>query len=108
MIGLELLIKVHTEKRTEFIQLFELLKTTEVPMNSRYQMELFEQVNAPDIFLWREHWENSQSLEKYYKQNEFRSMVGAIGILGKLLHKKTFSFEEGREDEYEKNKHITG
>jgi len=98
MIGIELLVEIHTEKRTEFIQLFELLKTTENPMNGRYEMELFEQVNVPDIFLRREHWENGQSLERYYKPNEFRSMVGAISILGKLLHKKTFSFEEREQD----------
>ncbi len=98
MVGLELLVKINKEKRTEFIQLFELLKTTKDPMNGRYGMELFEQVNASDIFLWREHWENGQSLDQYYKKNEFRSVIGAISILGKLLHKKTFSFEEGGQD----------
>jgi len=98
MVGIELLVKIHTEKRTEFIQLFDLLKTKEDPTNGRYEMELFELVNAPDIFLWREHWENGQSLEQYYKKNEFRSVVGAISILGKLLHKKTFSFEEEGQD----------
>jgi quinol monooxygenase YgiN len=98
MVGLELLVKIHTEKRAEFIQLFELLKTSKDPMNSRHEMELFERINAPDVFLWREHWENGQSLDQYYKKNEFRSMIGAISILGKLLHKKTFSFEEGDQD----------
>ena len=98
MVGLELLVEIHTEKRTEFLQLFDLLKSTGAPFIDRTKIELFERVNAPDIFLWREHWENSQSLEHYYTQNAFRSMLGAISILGKLLHMKTFSFEEGGQD----------
>jgi len=93
MIGLELLIKVRTEKRTEFLQLFDMVKTAGSPFEGRLDLELFESINERNTFLWREHWEKDQFLNIYYKDNKFLAVIGAINILGKLVHKKTFSFE---------------
>ena len=59
--------------------------------DSRIELELFEQVQGPNTFLWLEHWENGESLSSYYSNNRFISMMGAIEVLGQLIHQRSFS-----------------
>lgn len=94
MIGLEMLIKIEPGKRTEFLQVFDMVKTIDHKNGMRLFLELFEQVNDQNTFLWRENWKNAESLSQYHEENQFKAMLGAIDILGKLVHKKTFLFEE--------------
>lgn len=98
MIRFEILVKIHSGKRTEFLQLFDMVKSPAEPIDGRLDLELFERVNDPNNFLWAENWENNQLLNLYYKQDRFRAMMGAINILGQLVHKKSFSFEEESQD----------
>jgi quinol monooxygenase YgiN len=98
MIRFEILVKIHSGKRTEFLQLFDMVKTPGQMIDGRLDLELFERVDAPNNFLWVEHWKDNQLLSLYYKQDRFRGMIGAINILGQLVHKKTFSFEEESQD----------
>ncbi|MCK5517202.1 MAG: antibiotic biosynthesis monooxygenase [Desulfobulbaceae bacterium] len=98
MIRFEILVKIHSGKRTEFLQLFDMVKTPGQMIDGRLDLELFERVNDPNNFLWVEHWKDNQLLSLYYKQDRFRAMIGAINILGQLVHKKTFSFEEESQD----------
>jgi len=99
MIGLELLIEIHRENRTEFLQLFDMVAAVEHPIEGRICLELFELVAESNTFLWREHWESDEFLNLYYQENKFRAMVGAINILGQLVHKKTFIFMEENQDD---------
>ena len=94
MIRVETLVKIHTSKRTEFLQLFDMLKKPVNPIKGRLNLELFERVNERNSFLWAEDWENDQLLNLYEKEDGFRAMAGAINILGKFVYKKTFSFKK--------------
>ena len=94
MIGHEILVRIHPEKRTEFLQAFDMLKTDDQLTGSRLEMELYEQVNESNAFLWLEHWDNDEALTRYYEDNRYRAMMGAIDILGQLVHRRTFSIEE--------------
>lgn len=93
MIGHEILVRIHPEKRTEFLQAFDMLKTDDQLTDSRLEMELYEQVNESNAFLWLEHWDNDEALTRYYEENRYRAMMGAIEILGQLVHIRTFSIE---------------
>lgn len=94
MIGLEMLIKIEPGKRTEFLQVFDMVKAINHKNDMRLFLDLFEQVDNQNTFLWRENWENAESLAQYHGENQFKAMLGAIDILGKLVHKKSFLFEE--------------
>lgn len=97
MISIELLITIQADKRTEFLQAFDMIKSGKLKVGGRLDLELFERVNEANTFLWREHWDTPDSLEEYFQGNQFRAMMGAINILGKLVHKKLFSYEgEGK------------
>jgi quinol monooxygenase YgiN len=98
MIVLEILVKIYPEKRTEFLQAFDMLTTVDQQVNSRLDLELFERVNEANTFLWLEHWDNNESLTHYYNENNFRAMMGAIDILGQLVHKRTFLIEEEKQN----------
>ena len=94
MVGIEILIEIELAKRSEFLQVFDMVKTTPHLNGKRLYLELFEQVNNQNRFLWRENWENAESLAQYHEENQFKAMLGAIDILGKLIHTKTFLIEE--------------
>ena len=47
MIGFEILVRIHPEKRTEFLQAFDMLKTVDQQAGSRLELELFERINKP-------------------------------------------------------------
>lgn len=88
MIGFELLVQIRKEKRTEFLQLFDMVKTVNQHIDGRLDLELFEQVSEPNMFLWREHWVSDELLTLYRKENKYRAMMGAINILGELVYKQ--------------------
>lgn len=98
MVGFEILVKINPEKRIEFLQAFEMVKHIDEQKDSRIELELFEEVQGPNTFLWIEHWGNNESLSQYYRNNKFISMMGAIEVLGQLIHKRAFSIIEKMEN----------
>jgi quinol monooxygenase YgiN len=99
MIGFEILVRVHPKKRTEFLQAFDMLKTVDQQADNRLELELFERINKPNTFLWLEHWDNDEALFHYCEDNRYRAMLGAIDILGQLVHRRTFSIKGDTENE---------
>ena len=98
MVGLEILVRINPDKRAEFLQAFDLLTELDQQGDRRIDLELFERVKEPNTFLWIEHWVNDESLTSYYENNKYRAMMGAIEILGQLIHKRSFSIKEEREN----------
>lgn len=78
MVGIELIIKIGPQKQTEFYQAYEMNKTNEKNNVSRAAFELFKKVDDPDVFLWREHWANQESLKHYLRGSNFRASLGAF------------------------------
>jgi quinol monooxygenase YgiN len=81
---LEILVSIKDNKKNEFIQLFELLSGSSYQMSGRTEHRLFEEVGRLDQFLWKEQWNDAKSLESYFHSNNFRALLGAILVLGKL------------------------
>ena len=98
MVGLEILVRINPDKRAEFLQAFDLLTELDQQGDRRIDLELFEQVQEPNTFLWIEHWINDESLTSYYENNKYRALMGAIEILGQLIHKRSFSIKEEKEN----------
>ena len=98
MVGIEILIKVAPEKRAEFLQAFELLTKHDQQEHQRIALELFEKIHEPNTFLWLEHWEKREALVQCFQENRCRAMLGAVEVLGQLIHKRSFIIEEGKEN----------
>ena len=99
MVGLEILVKIKPEKRSEFLQAFKMVKQINQLPEKRIDQELFEQIKEPNTFLWLEHWENTESLTHYYQDNKYKAMMGAIDIMGQLVQRRIFSIKEEKTNE---------
>jgi len=97
MVGLEILVRIDPEKRVEFIQAFDLMTKLDELNDSRIELALFEQIHEQNSFLWIEHWETFESLTHYYQENKFKSLLGAVEILGELIYKRSFSIKEEKQ-----------
>ena len=94
MIGLELTVKIYPQKRTEFLQVFEMSQSSAGLYLERTGLRLYEKVNEANTFLWQEDWQSLESLTLYCQDNRFRATVGAINILGELIHRNQVIYEE--------------
>jgi len=94
MVGLEILVKIQPEKRFEFIQAFELLTQPNHKARDCIEQTLFEKSNESNSFLWIEEWKNNESLESYRQTDKFRSLLGAMEVLGSLIKIRTFTLTE--------------
>ncbi len=85
MIGLEILVTIQPEKRFEFLQAFELLTQPSPNTLDCIEQTLFEKTKTPNAFLWREDWANDESLNIRQQTEQFRSLIGAVEVLGTLI-----------------------
>ena len=97
MIGLEILVKIVPTKRYEFLQTFELMvqRKPKMPeMSGRAGQSLFEKSDEPNCFLWMEEWRSAEKLASYRKSDHFRSLLGAVDVLGHLVSIRTHEIKE--------------
>ncbi len=90
-VGLELLVKIQPEKRYEFLQTFKLMAQNNLKARDCIEQTLFEKLEESNAFLWMEDWKNIESLESYRQTDQFRSLLGAIEVLGSLVKIRTFT-----------------
>ena len=98
MIGLEIHIDIAPGKRKEFLQTVEtLLEERPVADSACADRAVFERHGEPDRFLWHENWEDREALEAHLASAEFRTLLGALRVLGKTHDLRVVS-PESRED----------
>jgi len=88
MVGLELRIRIEPDKRTEFLQMREMLKGRVRPEGCIDQ-KIYEEVDGSNRFLWLERWKERAPLDDYMKSEDFRMLLGAVEVLGELEGKQT-------------------
>jgi len=88
MVGLELRIRIEPDKRTEFLQMREMLQGRVRPEDCVYQ-KIYEEVDGSNRFLWMERWKERASLDDYMESEDFRMLLGAVEVLGELEGKQT-------------------
>lgn len=98
MIGLEIRIDITPGKRQEFLQTAEtLLGERPVSGSACVDRAVFERHGAPNRFLWHENWDDRASLEAHLASAEFRTLLGALRVLGET-HDLRIVSPETRED----------
>jgi len=88
MVGLELRIRVEPDKRTEFLQMREMLKGKARPEGCVDQ-KIYEEVDGSNSFLWLERWKEKACLDQYMESEDFRMILGAVEVLGELEDQQT-------------------
>ncbi len=101
MVGLEIQVRVAKEKRQEFLQTCEFLAQAKDRIGAYVGQILFEGVGDPNRFLCVEQWTDSDLLESYLASDRFRTLLGAIEVLGKLEDLRIVEFKQmiNRQDE---------
>jgi quinol monooxygenase YgiN len=97
MVGLEILLKISPEKRYEFLQTFALMaqrKSVAPGMRHRTSRALFEKMDEPNCFLWKEEWDTADRLASYRQSDHFKSLLGAVDVLGQLIRIRTHDIKE--------------
>ena len=89
MVGLKILVQLTKEKRREFLQAFEFLTCKSSDCLGQY---LYEDINKDNRFLWMERWASSNALDAHLKSDHFRSVLGAIEVLGELENLQLVEF----------------
>ena len=88
--GLRLLIDVRKEKRTEFLQMYEMISGAPDDPEGRLSRVLYEEVAESNRFLWTERWRDASSLDRYMASERYLVLLGAIDVLGNLLERELF------------------
>ncbi len=97
MVGLEILLKISPEKRYEFLQTFALMvqrKSVAPGTRHRTSRSLFEKIDEPNCFLWTEEWDTADRLASYRRSDHFKSLLGAVDVLGRLIRIRTHDIKE--------------
>jgi quinol monooxygenase YgiN len=88
MVGLELRIRINPDKRTEFLQMREMLQRKSRPEGCVDQ-KIYEEIDGSNRFLWSERWSEKSPLDEYMKSDDFRMLLGAVAVLGELEDQRT-------------------
>jgi quinol monooxygenase YgiN len=50
-------------------------------------------LDDPDVFLWAERWSDAEHLLDHLASEEYRALVGAARVLGKLQEQRIVAFD---------------
>ena len=100
MVNLEILVRIQSDHRHEFIQAFEMFSMKQANgdkcTGACLDRSIFECIGTANCFLWLEKWADCESLDAYMQTNHFKAILGAIQVLGKLVAIHTGELSELR------------
>lgn len=95
MNGVEIRIDIVPEKRREFLLTVEdLLAQQPTAASGCRDCRFFEQHDVPNQFLWQEDWNDRETLEARIESNGFRTLLGALRVLGRTHDLRLNNFED--------------
>ncbi len=94
MIGLELLVRFEPSHRLELLQTLENLCQEQMDNGGCVDCRVYEDVTRPNGFLWQEWWRSPQQLEDHLGSVAFRTLLGAIKVLGALESARTVELQD--------------
>lgn len=84
MIGLELSVTSNDSHRTELLQTLEDLSNDQVRTGDCLECRVYERLPRSNDFMWHQWWRSERQLESHLGSVAFRTLLGAIKILGTL------------------------
>lgn len=94
MIGLELTVQSDSAHRTELLQTLQNLTLEAVGREGCLECRVFEDVNGSGRFLWAQWWRSQRQLEEHLRSVAFRTLLGAIKVLGTLESARTLDLQD--------------
>ena len=94
MTGLELAVQSESIHRTELLQTLQNLAHEALGEGVCQECRVFEDLNGSGRFLWTQWWRSQRQLEEHLQSVAFRTLLGAIKVLGTLESARTLELQD--------------
>jgi quinol monooxygenase YgiN len=94
MIGLELAVQSDPAQRIELTQTLQNLAREALTEGGCHECRVFEDVGGSGRFLWLQWWRSQRHLEEHLGSVAFRTLLGAIKVLGTLESARTVELQD--------------
>ena len=84
MIGLEIAVRSDQAHRVELLQTLQGLSGEQLGQRGCMECRVYEDLGRPTSFLWHQWWRSQQHLEENLRSVAFRTLLGAVKVLGTL------------------------
>jgi len=90
MIGVVIRAGIEPDRRYELMQMFkETSRSDQLPV-ACLERRIFEEAGLPSNLLLVEQWSNKAAMSSYLSADQFRALIGAVKVLGKLVDVRIF------------------
>jgi quinol monooxygenase YgiN len=90
MIGVVIRAGVEPDQRHELMQMFkETSRTDQLPVGC-LERRVYEEAHLPSNLLLVEQWSDKAAMNSYLSSDQFRALIGAVKVLGKLVDVRIF------------------
>ena len=90
MIGLIIRARVEPYQRYELMQMFkEISRPDQIPL-ACLERRIYEESDMPINLLLVEQWSEKAALNSHLSSDQFRALIGAVKVLGKLVDVRIF------------------
>ena len=96
MIGLVIRVQVEPHQRHELMQMFKETSRPDQLPASCSERRVYEESHLPTNLLLVEHWSDKAAMNSYLSSDQFRALIGAVKVLGKLMDVRIFEAESIR------------
>jgi len=93
MIGVVIRAGVESGQRHELMQMFkETSRPDQLPV-ACLERRVYEEADLPANLLLVEQWSDKAAINSYLSSDQFRALIGAVKVLGKLVDVRIFEAE---------------
>ena len=90
MIGVIIRARVEPHQRHELMQMFnEISRPDRLPV-ACLERRIYEECHLPTNLLLVEQWSEKGALNSHLSSDQFRALIGAVKVLGKLVDVRIF------------------
>jgi quinol monooxygenase YgiN len=85
MIGVVIRAGVEPDQRHELMQMFkETTRPNQLPV-ACLERRVYEEAHLPTYLLLVDKWSDKAAMNSYLSSDQFRALIGAVKVLGKLV-----------------------
>ena len=93
MIGVVIRAEVEPYQRHELMQMFRETSRADQLTRGCLGRRVYEEAHSPTNLLLVEQWSDKAAMNSYLSSDQFRALIGAVKVLGKLLDVRVFEAE---------------
>ena len=90
MIGLVVKAQVEHHQRHELMQMFKEISRPDRLPKACLERRIYEESHLPTNLLLVEQWTDKAALNSHLSSDQFRALIGAVKVLGKLVDVRIF------------------